>query len=194
MILPRIFDVGGDMFAVGLELRNTDWGGTAASIAVFFERLICLNGMTSDKVFRQTHLGAKLDRDVDWSDKTRQLSRDASISAMKDVVQGFFAPERIDSLVGQLQAAGTVTISQDKLENRLKGKVPKDTARRIVELFNSADDVRVPARPTWMRAAQAVSAVAQDVEKDTGNGDTVLDMERLAGQLMSEGASLGKAA
>lgn len=199
MILPRVFMIGSDPYAIGVELRNTDWGGVAAAINVFFERLVCLNGMTTEKVFRQVHSGAKLDRDIEWSDKTRQLARDTSISQMRDVVRGFFEPARLDSMVAQLQAAGKVEISRDKLEARLKGKLPQDTAKRVVELFESADDIRVPAGPSWMRAAQAVSAISQDIgkkmtEEGRDGGETLLDMERLAGSLMVEGAEAAKAA
>jgi hypothetical protein len=130
---------------------------------------------------------------VEWSDKTRNLQRQASVSAMRDVVKGFFREDRIGTLVGQLEAAGTTMVTPDQLEARLARDLTKDATRRVVEIFSSADDVRVPAGPSWMRAAQAVSAVSQDLGKsatDEGRdgSEQVLGLERLAGQLMVEGA------
>jgi hypothetical protein len=61
-------------------------------------------------------------------------------------------------------------------------------------MFDSADTVRIPAGPSWLRAAQALSAVSQDVEKNGGGVDSVLELERIAGQLMSHGAELSKTA
>jgi len=194
LIRPNVFMVSGDAYALGLELRNTDWGGTAASIGVFFERLVCLNGMTTEKILRQTHLGARLDRDIDWSDKTLELNRRASLEAMRDVISSFFSEGRFESMVDQVRVAGSVTASSSQIASFLGSKVTKDVSRRVVEMFDSADTVRIPAGPSWLRAAQALSAVSQDVEKNGGGVDSVLELERIAGQLMSHGAELSKTA
>lgn len=193
MILPRIFTVGNDPFAIGLEMRNTDWGGAAVSIGVFFERLVCLNGMTSEKIFRQTHRGSAREKDIDWSEETMRLDRAASLSAMKDTVRQFFEPTRLESLVAQLQAAGSIYLTAEALEAKINKRLNKDTTKRVIDLFRSADNVRMPEGPTWLRAAQAVSAAAQDTEKlllEEGKrpDETVLLMERLAGDLMVEGS------
>ena len=203
MIIPRVEMVVGDPYVLGIEYRNTDWGGTAAGITAFFLRLACMNGMTTEKIFRRVHLGARLDRDVDWSQNTRRLDRDATLSMIKDSTKQFLLPEHRVSMFDSLRAAGEKELSIDKLNAILKGKVSQDTAKRVVEMVQSADP-RVPHTLgkgiSWLDAAQAVSAVSQDIEvkanvaeaaeapkrirvKDIG--DDVLDMERFAGSIFS---------
>jgi len=119
-------------------------------------------------------------------------------------VKAFLLPEHRESMFGSLRSAGEKELSVDKLSSILKGKVPQDTAKRVVEMVQSADP-RVPhtlgSRISWLDAAQAVSAVSQDIEakalsdesasqgskrirvKDIG--DDVLDLERFAGSIFS---------
>jgi hypothetical protein len=194
MVIPRVRMVNDDPYVFGLRYMNTDWGGTAAGVMAFLLRLACFNGMTTERVFRQVHLGQKLDRDADWSDKTRALERDTTMSAIADVTQAFLLPERQESLVDQLRAAGEKEVSIDKIEATLKGKMPAAQVKRTIEVIQSADP-RVPRTLgkgiSWLDAAQAVAAVSQDVEAkgqqdgDFGVGDRVLDMEKLAGNLMN---------
>lgn len=192
VIIPKVQIVNGDPYVFGLEYRNTDWGGTAAGLTAFLLRLACMNGMTTEKVFRKVHLGAKLDRDSDWSQKTRLLERDTTISAIADVTKGFLLPERQESLGAQLRAASEKEVSIDKIESTLKGKIPAGQVKRTIEVIQSADP-RVPrtlgSKISWLDAAQAVSAISQDVEvtgaADAEIGNTVLDMERIAGSLMN---------
>jgi hypothetical protein len=193
MVLPRVQMVGEDPYVFGLEYRNTDWGGTAAGLTAFIMRLACLNGMTTEKVFRKIHMGSRLDRDAEWSKKTRALENEATISAIGDMTKAFLLPERQESIAAQLAKAGETEVSLDKVENTLKGKVPVADVKRTVEILTSADP-RVPrtlgSRISWLDAAQALSAASQDtLVRDETAEDSVLDMERLSGKLMNMGVA-----
>ncbi|MFA4971507.1 MAG: hypothetical protein WC683_02760 [bacterium] len=200
MVIPQVQMVGGDPYVLGIEYRNSDWGGTAAGITAFFLRLACMNGMTTERIFRRVHLGQRLDRDVDWSQDTRKLDHEATISMIKDSTSQFLLPERRQSMFDSLNAAGEKELTVDRLNTILKGQVSQDMAKRVVEMVQSADP-RVPHTLgkgiSWLDAAQAVSALSQDIEakalagaprkaRSAQIGDDVLDLERFAGKIFSQ--------
>jgi hypothetical protein len=85
MVLPRIFEPLDREFVVfGGEWSNSDVGNGVHSFRTFALRVVCLNGMTREKVLKQVHLGTQLHEDLELSERTYRLDTATSVSALRD--------------------------------------------------------------------------------------------------------------
>lgn len=103
----------GDGICTGLILRNSEVGHAAFSIAPRLVVGACANGIIyTDEMFRHVHLGAKMDESViQWSAETKRRNGQVIISQIRDAVRKFLSPDFLGQMIGKLEAAKDVEIT-----------------------------------------------------------------------------------
>ena len=166
-LLPRVFEpVPNEVMAFGLKFDNSDFGDGALSLRVFMLRLWCTNYAITDEALRQVHLGGKLPDDVVFSDRTYRLDSDRSASMVRDIVATELSPERVEEVCEVIRKANAEGVTVSRVAEFLKRHVTKSEGASIVEAYNSADVVNLPAGNTSWRFSNAISWIAGKTEKE----------------------------
>ena len=63
--------------AFGFRISNSDFGDGALEFRMFMVQAICLNGMVTDSMIREIHLGKRISEDFNWSERTYKLIRNS---------------------------------------------------------------------------------------------------------------------
>jgi hypothetical protein len=170
----------GEWAVLGLDYRNSDYGHGAREVCGWILRLLCLNGAVTTANFRKVHLGARIQDEIEYSNKTRALNQAATVSATKDIARALLGPEAIKKLVGQVRAANATALDPDAALRSIKKEVNKEEEKAIVEKFNSPDVELLPPGNTVWRFSNAISWLANQ----TDDGGRRLELEKLAGDVM----------
>jgi hypothetical protein len=177
-VLPRLFKLNDrEVLALGVMFGNSDFGNGPLEVSIFAERLICMNGMVASRDLRKIHLGARLSEDMEWSNKTYQLDTEANASAIKDLVRNQLGPTHLNKFLDTLKAANEDEMKPEQITQFLSKALTKERTKEVVEAFNSANVVDMPAGQTRYRLSQAISWVANQMKDE----EDKLDMQRLAG-------------
>jgi hypothetical protein len=178
--LPEIVEpIPGEFLVYGGEWSNSDVGNGVHSFRMFALRVACLNGLTTENVLRQVHLGGRLISELQFSERTYRLDTATSVSALRDVVRSALGPSGRDTLTATIRAAHErrMTTPQLALTTRT---LPKALQRAIGDAFDSQDVINLPAGQTAWRASNAISWVARHTE----DAELRLDLERSAGSIL----------
>lgn len=82
-----------DIYAPGLNIRNSEVGYCAFTAEPFLWRSLCNNGAVFGfEGFRQIHIGGRKDEGKYWSDRTAQKERELILAKVGDMVNYVFAP------------------------------------------------------------------------------------------------------
>lgn len=148
---------------LGFDLRNSETGGGAYSLAPVIVMVKCTNGWVITKEgIRKVHLGARLEQGhVRASAQTARKAGELVASETQDAVGQWLTDGYLDGLVRGLEAKGAVTLAK-----------PSETVPAIVQgLGFSEDEAKgvldmfiMSGQATAGGLAQAVSAFAQTVE------------------------------
>lgn len=183
IVIPKIVEpYPGEFVVWGLSWTNSDFGSGANELNLFVGRVWCWNGMVGEKAVRQIHLGRRLGDDIAYSRRTLELDTKLSVSAVKDTVKHYLSEEKMSGFLGAIASAHEATIDGKAAEASLAKRTTKATAKEVVEKFNSADVVDLPAGNSEWRWANAISLVARDSKE----ADKKIDLERLAGEYLSK--------
>lgn len=99
----------GDVVKAGGLLSNSEVGLGAASVAGLIWRLWCLNGATTEDVYRRSHVGraAEDDGEMTWSDDTRASDDKTVLLKIRDMVSAVVDEARFKKrLEGLRELAG----------------------------------------------------------------------------------------
>lgn len=183
-ILPFIFEpFPGEAIAFGGQWKNSDFGVGGNEFNLFSLRLACLNGMTSESLLRQVHLGAKLSEDFVFSDETYRLDTLTNVSKLKDVMTYALNPATIDLQIQSIREAHEQKFEPVEAKKLLKTKLSKKDAETVSEAYNSPDIEMMPSGNTVYRMANALSWVANLRQAD-GDSESALSLQAFAGELM----------
>jgi len=181
-ILPEIYEpVPGEVLAFGVEWHNSDFGAGAHALRAFMLRVWCLNGATMENALAQVHLGGRLSEAYDLSQRTYRLDTAASKSALRDVVRGVLAAPAIEVMCNAIRSAHEKQIDWKNVKNAVGRRLLKGELETAQAAFEGADTINLPAGRTAWRASNALSWIAGQTE----NPDRKLDLQRLAGELVS---------
>lgn len=180
-LVPTVFEpVAGEAIAFGLEWSNSDYGNGIHGVRAFILRLWCLNGATMENALAQVHLGRSLGDDIELSQRTYELDTRTSISALRDVVSGTLAPNRIEALCDGIRKANLEQIDWKKASTKLARRLLKSEMEDAKKAFESNDVVNLPAGNSIWRASNALSWLAGHSE----DPDRKLELERMAGEII----------
>jgi hypothetical protein len=193
VLLAKVFEpVPDEILGIGAILRSSDYGDGAFSVALYIERLICLNGAIAENLLRKVHLGARIDS-IEFSNRTHELDTQTLTSATRDVVRNLFAPETIEAKLKAIREANGKHINIRSAIQSLQKRatLTKAEAERSMELYSTADVELLPpvridkgSRPkhgmgTPYRLGNVFGLLAQ--ESEPGRALQLLD---LAGRTM----------
>jgi len=193
VLLTQVFEpMPNEVLGIGAILRSSDFGDGAYSIALYVERLICVNGAIAENLLRKVHLGSRLD-DLEYSNRTHALDTETLVSATRDVVRHLFETRNIQAKLDAVREANTKELNIKAAVEALRGRsaLSKAEAERSLELYNTADVQLLPpvaagngGRPkhgigTSYRLGNVFGLLAQEAEPRRA-----LELQDLAGQVM----------
>lgn len=179
-VFPEPFLVGGrDAVALGVVLRNSDFGAGAFSISAYVMRLLCLNGMIGEKLFQQRHLGGRLEEADFFSERTHRLDAATMTSSTVDYVTGLLGADGRQRTVELLERAATERLDPEAELGKLR--LSKAESGLVRSALQSVDEAEMPlGPPSPYRMANAIGWAAGQVT----DADRKLDLERLAGEYL----------
>ncbi len=178
-IVPRVFNVNGDVFCLGLAWQNSDFGAGAYGISGFILRLLCDNGAMTENVLRQIHLGRKLDDAEIFSSETYELDTKTMVSATTDIVRALLSPGALDKRVEVIKAASEREVEFAQAVRPVREQLTKGEFEKAKEAFDGRDEWNLPAGKSQWRASNALSWIAQD-----GDDDRKLELQQMAGKVL----------
>ncbi len=183
-IVPKVFEVDGDVFCLGLSWQNSDFGVGAYAITGFVLRLLCDNGAMTESELRQIHLGRKLDDTEIFTSKTYELDTKTMASATDDIVRALLSERGLDKRYAQIRSAADQRVEFGAAVRPVKERLSKGELERAKAAFESPDDWNLPAGRTLWRASNALSWIAKS---DGVDQDRKIELEQMAGRLLPQG-------
>lgn len=180
-VLPIVFEpVDNEVMIFGLEWSTSDFGNGAHKLNVWTQRLWCTNNAILDEAYRQIHLGCRLDESINLSQTTINLNTEAIASQVFDTVIGTLSPDRVNLYLDGIKELNSIKITPNNIKTFLEKKFAKLEREKIIDQFNSADVINMPAGQTKWRLSNAISWVANNID----NLDRKLYYEQVAGNMI----------
>ena len=183
LVMPQVFEpIKNEPMLIGLVLRSSDFGAGTYWLRSFIQRLWCTNNAISENMLKEVHLGTRLSRDQEFSERTYRLDTATMASATRDMVGLAFSKENLllrMKAIAEAAQEDPEFNAEDVIKGLLrKGKVQKGEAKEIGEAFSSAETRLLPAGATRYRLSQAIALIARDI-----GADRKLELESLAGEV-----------
>lgn len=144
-------------------------------------RVACLNGATMENALAQVHLGRQLSDEYELSQRTYNLDTRTSISALRDVVRGTFAPAKVEVMCEAIRSANEKQVEWKHVSNAVGRRLLKGELDAAKIAFESQDVVNLPPGRTTWRASNALGWIAGQA----ATPERKLDLERMAGELVT---------
>lgn len=195
-ILPMVFQPSKkqgteELIAFGVQLSNSDFGKGALGLNAFMTRVICTNYATLEQVLRQVHIGKRLSDDLEFSRETYAADTKTQVLAVRDMVKGVLASDKVNALVGRIGKSLEERIDPKEAWAELpKLGLLKGEVDKVKELFIDGDVEVLPPGTTKARLANAVSWFA----KSAATPERRLELEEVAGTLLLPKEKPAKAA
>lgn len=184
---PEIVEITpGEHVAFGIDLRNSDYGNGALSLALFMWRLLCTNGASTADLYRQVHLGRRFASDADvavLSQKTIDLDTRTLRSAVADQIKALPAAIAATTETVRERASTEVNISKVLADLGKRG-LTKGMQEKIKTTYeNTAMPVEaLPQQMGAWRLSNVLSLLANAEE-----GDRAADLRDFAGEILKTG-------
>tara|TARA_R110002020_G_scaffold137295_2_gene306225 strand:- start:263 stop:1408 length:1146 start_codon:yes stop_codon:yes gene_type:complete len=167
-ILPNVVEIptekNGTVYAVfGLRVSNSDFGDGALVCRAYQMQVVCMNGMTSNNLLRQIHLGKKLPDNLVLSDATYQLDTQTQASLIKDIVSNVYSSEYILGEANKVQQASNMSLDMSKeIKTLSKIGILKNEVEEIQQtLIENNAEKGVTGESTLWKLSQAMTSIAQ---------------------------------
>lgn len=106
----------GDVVRAGFCIKNSETGHGSFAVQQMILTLACTNGMVVDKGITRRHVGARIQEDDVFSDRTRRLDDETIISAAQDVVEAAVDQARFDALCARMREAVSTAPSVNPIQ------------------------------------------------------------------------------
>ena len=176
-IMPEVYEpVPGEVVAYGLSLENSDFGNGALSVRAYLLRIWCTNLAITQEEMRQVHLGKRLGESMIYSERTYDLDAQTTVSALKNVIQRQLNAEQLQQHMELIRRANDSPVDASQALDLLRKSLQKHETDSVVEAYNSADTVNMPAGHSIWRLSNAISWVAGETE----DAERKLEISKLA--------------
>jgi hypothetical protein len=173
--------------AFGMRLQTSDYGAGKLSARSFLMQGICLNGLVTESVLKEVHLGAKLQGiDGMLSRETIELDSKATASAVRDITKHLYSTEVIKDKMLRIEASANEKVDSGNVLKSLKdvGKLLKGEVDNIGEILMRNDpNSGVQGESTLWKMTQAITSYAN-------NEDLIperrLELQEIAGELFKK--------
>lgn len=168
----------------GAQIRNSDFGAGALELKLFEMQIVCMNGMVSDSILREIHLGRKLPSDLRISEDTYKKDTEAMAGVVSDAMNQIFDPFYIAEKTKRIQAASEYEVDMKKEVKALPqiGFTQDETNEVEKRLINNNPDDGLQGGNSLWKFAQAAGAVARDAE----NQERKRELQEIAGKIMAK--------
>lgn len=167
---------------VGARFKTSDFGDGAIDLSSYIEQAVCSNGMCMQSMMRSAHLGAKLHKDLQLSERTYQLDTQTTASAVSDLTINCFKPSTTKKIIDSIVYANKEKIDLNSALTKLsKNKsLTEGECLEIKSVFmaNNVED-GLGDNNSLFRLTQGITAIARMKE-----GQKKRDLESLAGTLL----------
>lgn len=184
-IFPEIITPGGleqESFVVGISLSTSDYGGSAFKAEIYMIRLVCLNGMIGQTMFREVHLGSRFGNVGNLtflSKQTLDLDTGTMISGVKDMTRALpMIKEKVKTTVEEAFVKQPTRSTWEMIKRNTDKKIYEQIED---EYKNNKDVIQLPTMESTWRLANAISFVSQKQD----NNDKRIDMENLAMKIIA---------
>ena len=157
---------------IGARIRNSDFGNGALDVSMFQLNVVCLNGLTTKKVMRNVHLGAKLPDDITLSDATYQADTELKALVIKDAIKALFSSATIEEEMARISNASSKVI---KIDTEIKKLQPMGVQKSEIAALEGLLMNNDPND-----GIQGITAVARNCD----NEERKRDLEETAGVLL----------
>lgn len=163
VILPTIYNPYADeSIAFGMSLSNSDFGTGALNLKSYMLRVLCLNGMVGEDVFRKVHLGKRL-KEGNFSRHTYELETKTVASAISDMVVNTMSQDQINERVELIREASKQEVTPSKMfeEFRKSNWITKEEKDELLDVYATADIQELPPGNNKWRVSQALSSLSK---------------------------------
>jgi hypothetical protein len=184
-IMPEVYEpIPGELVAYGLSLENSDFGNGALSVRAYLLRIWCTNLAITQEEMRQVHLGKRLDDSVLYSRRTYELDARATVSALKDVIEGQLDAESLKRRMEAVRHANEQAVDPRSAKETFRKLLQKGESEAAAQAFDSTDTYNLPAGNTNWRLSNAISWIAGQ----TKDAERKLDLMKIAGDVLPKAA------
>jgi len=139
-IMPEVYEpIPGELVAYGLSLENSDFGNGALSVRAYLLRIWCSNLAITQEEMRQVHLGKRLDDSVLYSNRTYELDARATVSALRDVIEGQLDAESLKRRMEAIRHANGQAIDSRQANDTFRKLLQKGESEAAAQAFDSPD-------------------------------------------------------
>lgn len=180
-VTPKV----GDVIRGGVIVQNSEVGLGSLGIFPYTDRLICTNGMVhTDYGKRSRHVGRRIEGDENevwelYRDETIRLDDQAFFAKCADVLRGVLNESVFEAIVKQMRELADIKID--------------GAPGKVVEIFAEKNRLRETERDSMLtKLIEAADLSAwgyvnalTETARDLDDADRQTDLERLAGDLVS---------
>jgi hypothetical protein len=180
-LLPIVFEpVPNEIVAYAISWSQSDYGAGAHALQISIMRTWCTNYASMETLLREIHLGARLDENVVWSDRTYKLDTERSTSMLSDAIQSALSPAKVEAMNTLIAKADQEKVSPTQVNDYVKKNLTKGLADQVKDAFVSADIEMLPPGSTVWRLSNALSWVAGKIE----DKNQAMELQNLAGKIL----------
>lgn len=168
---------------IGARFSTSDYGDGSLDIRTFFMNGVCLNGMVSERVMREIHLGGRLPENILFSDETYRKDTEAVKSMVRDLTGNLYSPQNINLIAEKIQCASGIDADFDAELGKLVkvGKLQKPESEGIRKLLMNNDPADgLAGESTLWKLTQAITAHGREMEEARKR-----ELHELSGELMA---------
>ena len=167
--------------AFGVRLSNSDFGDGSLQLRSFILQGACLNGMVTESVLKQIHLGGRLPDDLALSQKTYELDTRTQASLVNDLTNGLMSTNTIKNRAQLIIDASEKDVDLNvEMKKLVKAGLQKGEVEQVQKvMMNGSINDGVQGAPTLWKLTQGITAVARDKEATRRR-----ELEELAGELL----------
>jgi len=169
----------------GAQIRNSDFGASMLQLKVFQMNVVCLNGMVSNSMIAERHLGSRIEEsgNITFASDTVEADTKARSLQVRDIMQSVYSEENLTAERKRIIDATEIELDF----NREVKALPKSgMLQGEVEMLNKAlyegdPENGLQGKNTLWKLAQGITHIANEVESK----DRRRDLQDLASQMVS---------
>lgn len=169
----------GDLMQAGIIIKNSEVGLGAVDVLEMDFRLLCLNGMVGESLFRKSHVGRKLeDTEALWADDTKKSDDDTLMLKVRDMMRAALDGARFRARIDKMNG-----LADTKLANAVKAVEELEQVLDVNE-GERADILTSLIEGGDLSAWGLLNAVTHQAHKPIGY-DRSVEFEAMGGKLLN---------
>lgn len=168
----------GDVVRGGVHIRNSEVGLGCIEVSEYDYFLWCLNGATSAKLMRKSHLGAALEGNgIRWAEDTRRSADDLLMKQVRDTIAEAIDPDRFQRRIARMN---------DLTKLEIEGN-PNDAIEVLASVVDLSDAEKGGILKSLLKGGDPsayglMNALTEQAH--TADCDRAVELERAGGKLL----------